>query len=68
MTAFQKKPEHVVSIKIYIYAVVTDSLNFHFSVPLSQRNVILEADVYKRSTIILNKSGLEFSEFRPSVK
>lgn len=65
---FSKKPKHLSSINSDINAVVTDGLNFHFSVPLSIRYVILEVDVYKRSTIILNKSALKFSEFRPSVK
>jgi len=59
---------HVANIKTDINAGVTDGLNFHFSILLSQRNVILKYDVYKLSTIILNKSALEFSEFRRSLK
>jgi len=65
---FSQKPKHVASIKTDINAVVTDGLNFHFSVPLSLRDDIATVDVYKLSTIILNKSAFEFSEFRRAVK
>ena len=43
---FSKKPKHVASIKSDINADVTDGLNFHFSVPLSQLDVILKVYVY----------------------
>jgi hypothetical protein len=65
---FLQKPKHVASIETDINAGVTDGLNFHFSVPLSQLNVILKVGVNKLSTIILNKSALEFSEFRRCFK
>jgi hypothetical protein len=66
--SFSQKPKYVASIQTDINAVVSDGLNFHFSVPLSLRDVIPAADVYKRSTIIPNKSALGFSEFRRAIK
>ena len=68
MIAFHKSPKHVASIKVYINVVATEGLNFHFSLHLSQRDVIPIVDVYKLSTTILNKSAIEFSEFRRAVK